>query len=232
MHCGLTWSVGISTVLQRSLKVPLHDPNDRLLPAVRAMQGDCQRVHNGVTSLPGTRQMREIFGIKSLRTWSSRLTPRHYTNHANFCHIPVHHDWQLLIWVFSSDAYILYVRQWTGLSLGALIQVIAWRRPPRWIIDPQEHTHVISWYLNQNTNHLFDKFASEIVSTKWPWFRYSLVACKAPAITWTNAALYPVGHSGTYFNEIIIKIHQSSFREMQMNMSAANCRPFCLGSMR
>ena len=55
MHCGLTSLVGISTVCQWSLTVPLHSPNGRHLPAVRAVQGDCERVylsswHDGSTS--------------------------------------------------------------------------------------------------------------------------------------------------------------------------------------
>ena len=41
--CGLMWPVGISTVFQRSLTVPLHSPNGRQMPAVRAVQGDCER---------------------------------------------------------------------------------------------------------------------------------------------------------------------------------------------
>ena len=44
MHYGLTWTVGISTVFQRPLTVPLHSPNGRQMPAVSAVQGDCGRV--------------------------------------------------------------------------------------------------------------------------------------------------------------------------------------------
>ena len=44
MDCGLKIPVGIPTILQRPLTVPLHSPNGRLLPAVRAVQGDCEIV--------------------------------------------------------------------------------------------------------------------------------------------------------------------------------------------
>ena len=44
LHYGLTWPVGIPTVFQTSVTVPLHCPNGRQLPAVRAVQGDCERV--------------------------------------------------------------------------------------------------------------------------------------------------------------------------------------------
>ena len=37
--------VGISTIFQRPLTVPLHSPDGRHLPAVRAMQGDCETVY-------------------------------------------------------------------------------------------------------------------------------------------------------------------------------------------
>ena len=42
LHYGLTWPVGIPTVFQTPVTVPLHSPNGR--PAVRAVQGDCERV--------------------------------------------------------------------------------------------------------------------------------------------------------------------------------------------
>ena len=48
MDCGLKIPVGIPTILQRPLTVPLHSPNGRLLPAVRAVQGDCERVYSCV----------------------------------------------------------------------------------------------------------------------------------------------------------------------------------------
>ena len=40
-----TLLAGISTVLQRPVAVPLHSPNGRQMPAVRAVQGDCGRVY-------------------------------------------------------------------------------------------------------------------------------------------------------------------------------------------
>ena len=36
----------ISTVSQRPLTVPLYSPNGRQLPAVRTVQGDCERVYS------------------------------------------------------------------------------------------------------------------------------------------------------------------------------------------
>ena len=49
------------------------------------------------------------------------------------------------------------------------------------------------------------------------------------AIIWTNAGIMLVGHLGTNFNEILIKIHTFSFKKMHLNMSSAKWRPFCLG---
>ena len=39
---GLTWLVGITTVFHMPLTIPLHSPNGR--PAIRVVQGDCERV--------------------------------------------------------------------------------------------------------------------------------------------------------------------------------------------
>ena len=44
MHCGITWLVGIPTVFLRPLTVPLHSPNGTQMPAVRAVQEDCETV--------------------------------------------------------------------------------------------------------------------------------------------------------------------------------------------
>ena len=44
LHYGLTWPVGIPTVFQTPVTVPLHCLNGRQLPAVRAVQRDCERV--------------------------------------------------------------------------------------------------------------------------------------------------------------------------------------------
>ena len=54
LHYGFTWPVGIPTVLQIPVTVPLHCPNDRQLPAVRAVQGDCERVYGMVECLGDT----------------------------------------------------------------------------------------------------------------------------------------------------------------------------------
>ena len=45
LHYGLTGPMGIPTVLQTPVTVPLHSPNSRQKPAVRAVQGDCERVY-------------------------------------------------------------------------------------------------------------------------------------------------------------------------------------------
>ena len=45
MNCGLTWPVGISIIFQRPLTVSLHSPYGRQMPAIRAVQGDCERVY-------------------------------------------------------------------------------------------------------------------------------------------------------------------------------------------
>ena len=44
MHYGFMWMVGISTIFQRPLTVLLSSPNGRQMPAVRVVQGDCERV--------------------------------------------------------------------------------------------------------------------------------------------------------------------------------------------
>ena len=44
MYYGHTWLLGISTVSQTPVIVPFHSPNSRLMPAVRAVQGDCENV--------------------------------------------------------------------------------------------------------------------------------------------------------------------------------------------
>ena len=55
MHHMLTRPVGISTVFQRPLTVPLHSPNGRQMPAVRVVQGDCEGVYLQIhgTTAPG-----------------------------------------------------------------------------------------------------------------------------------------------------------------------------------
>ena len=39
------WPVGIPTIFQTPVTVPLHSPNGRQMPAIRAVQGDCERVY-------------------------------------------------------------------------------------------------------------------------------------------------------------------------------------------
>ena len=45
MHYGLIRQVGITTIFQRPLTVPLHNPNSRQMPAVRSVQGDWERIY-------------------------------------------------------------------------------------------------------------------------------------------------------------------------------------------
>ena len=49
------------------------------------------------------------------------------------------------------------------------------------------------------------------------------------AIIWTNAGILLIRPSGTNFSEILIEIDVFSFKKMQLKMSSAKCRPFCLG---
>ena len=56
MHYELKLPVGILTIFQRPLTVPLHSPDGRQLPAIRAVQGDCETVYfscmNNLISCP------------------------------------------------------------------------------------------------------------------------------------------------------------------------------------
>ena len=49
------------------------------------------------------------------------------------------------------------------------------------------------------------------------------------AIIWTNAGILLIGPLGTKVSEISIGIQTFSFKKMQLNMSSAKWRPFCLG---
>ena len=48
------------------------------------------------------------------------------------------------------------------------------------------------------------------------------------AIIWTNAAILLIGTIGTNFSEILIEIHQFSFKKMHLKMSSGKQRSFCL----
>ena len=48
------------------------------------------------------------------------------------------------------------------------------------------------------------------------------------AIIWCNAAVLLIRTSGTYFGEILSKIHTFSFKKMHLKLSSAKWRPFCL----
>ena len=45
LHYGLMWPVGTPTIFQTPVTVPLHSPNGRQMPAIRAVQWDCERVY-------------------------------------------------------------------------------------------------------------------------------------------------------------------------------------------
>ena len=49
------------------------------------------------------------------------------------------------------------------------------------------------------------------------------------AIIWTNAGLLLIGSLGTNFSEILIEIQTFSFMKMDLKVSSAERRPFCLG---
>ena len=49
------------------------------------------------------------------------------------------------------------------------------------------------------------------------------------AIIWTIAEILLIGPLGTNFSEILIWIQTFSFKKMQLKMSSAKWRPFCLG---
>ena len=49
------------------------------------------------------------------------------------------------------------------------------------------------------------------------------------AIIWTNAGILLIGHLGTNFNEIVIRIQTFSVKKMHLRMSSGKWRPLCLG---
>ena len=56
-----------------------------------------------------------------------------------------------------------------------------------------------------------------------------LVPGRPQAIIWTDAGMLLIGPLGTNFSEISIDIHTFSFTKMQLKVSSAKRRPFCLG---
>ena len=49
------------------------------------------------------------------------------------------------------------------------------------------------------------------------------------AIIWTNAGILLIGPLGTKLNELLIEIHISSFKKINLNMPSAKWRPVCPG---
>ena len=49
------------------------------------------------------------------------------------------------------------------------------------------------------------------------------------AIIWTNAGILLIGPWVTNFSELLIDIHTFSFKKIDLKMSSAKWRPFCLG---
>ena len=49
------------------------------------------------------------------------------------------------------------------------------------------------------------------------------------AIIWTNDRILLIGPSGTHFSEILFGIQTFSFKKIQLKVSSAKWRPFCLG---
>ena len=61
----------------------------------------------------------------------------------------------------------------------------------------------------------------------------SLSPDQRQSIIWTNAGILLIGHLGTNFNQIQIKMQQFSFKKRHLTltfkkMTSANCHPFCL----
>ena len=56
-----------------------------------------------------------------------------------------------------------------------------------------------------------------------------LLPVRRQAITWTNAGLLSIGPLETNFSEIRIEIQIFSFTKIDLKMSSAKWRPFCLG---
>ena len=52
---------------------------------------------------------------------------------------------------------------------------------------------------------------------------------RCQAIIWTNAGILLIEPWGTNFSEILIGIHTFSFKKINLKMSSAKWRPFCLG---
>ena len=49
------------------------------------------------------------------------------------------------------------------------------------------------------------------------------------AIIWTNARIFSIELSRIDFSEILIKIHEFSFKKMHLKIWSGKCWPFCLG---
>ena len=49
------------------------------------------------------------------------------------------------------------------------------------------------------------------------------------AIIWTNVGILLIGHLGTNFSEMLIKIHTFLFTKIHLKMLSGKWRPFCLG---
>ena len=49
------------------------------------------------------------------------------------------------------------------------------------------------------------------------------------AIIWTNAEILLIRSLGTKYSEILSAIHAFSFKKINVKMSSAKWRPFCLG---
>ena len=56
-----------------------------------------------------------------------------------------------------------------------------------------------------------------------------LLPSRRQAIIWTNAGILLIRPSGTNFSEISIETDVFSFKKLQLKMSSAKWRPFCLG---
>ena len=59
-------------------------------------------------------------------------------------------------------------------------------------------------------------------------FDNGLSPCRCQAIIWTNGGILSIWPSGTNCSNMFIEIHISSFKNVHLKMSSAQCRPFCL----
>ena len=116
------------------------------------------------------------------------------------------------------------------------------------------HMYLANWGLNKmaaglqqtfwNTSSLKEMFALLFKFLLTHWGRVTHICVgnltiigpdnglspdRRQAIIWTNAGVLLIGPWGTNFSEISIDFHTFSFKKINLKMSSAKWRPFCLG---